>query len=248
MKSITCAVAASIVILCFGAGSITAGTLSFNFSSGIDPNYWTDSSVHGELYTVTIASDGATISKPATTGAPILTCRGFTFTPQIVGDFDAQLRFSGASLQLVNYNIGNFLQLGAWYGSDTNPFWSRLGCEYKYNGEQPAYSTWSNKDGIEGLNGTSDTSGGLRIVRAGSVVTAYRLDQDGWTSFYSDPNWTTDFNKLGFNLMNNQTTDAIAGTFQSFTITNSAVPEPSAIVLLCIGAGSLWAYAWQRRR
>jgi hypothetical protein len=251
MKSSTLLVAMYIAVLCVGPNRATAGTASYDFRSGVDSNLWTHEDDRctggGYEYTTEITSDGLKISKPANPGGANFTASGFSFNQQVVGDFDVQLLFCDASLQVVDGANGNILELIAWNSGLNDNFCTRLTSDWGSGGNL-AYSVWGDQLGVVGTTLTTDTSGGLRMTRVGSAATTYRLDQGNWTPFYSCSDWNTDPVTFGFNIMNHTTTDAISGTFRSFTITNAAVAEPSSFILLGLGAGSLIAYCWWRRK
>jgi hypothetical protein len=93
-----------IVVLALLACANKAVALPFDFSSGIDSAYWTETQTQSGLYTVTTDVSGVTFAKTGTTLGGFqyvglqLDLTKVTTTGNITGDFSVSVDFSNASV------------------------------------------------------------------------------------------------------------------------------------------------------
>jgi hypothetical protein len=136
----------------------------------------------------------------------------------------------------------------------TDPLGHRLGYDpvtgISYNEIPGSFYGRSQKEAAaEGFNeapisGYSSIDAEMGQLSAGQyAVQVYGLDSGAWSIDLgvSDPNNIFSF---GTNILGGV---ASAGSYELFTVTATAVPEPSAFALLGVGAVSLLGCAWRRR-
>jgi len=112
----------SLFTLSFAAGCLLglatvaccAETFIDDFSSGVDPQYWTVLG-HTNLYTLDDSMGDVRISKPVG-GEYIFQSLGLTFRSRLRGDFDVSVDMTNASITRVDGTPGNQIQLNLRFG------------------------------------------------------------------------------------------------------------------------------------
>jgi hypothetical protein len=206
------------VASCLVGHHATAASFSDSFTTGINPTNWLVSS-DCSLFSVTDSGGSVVISKPSGPADDY----GFYYTVvacHVVaqGDFTAQINFTNADIDLVS-GLADQVQLNCRFGGQD--FLVVRDDEY-YEG-QTAH-VWLNPPAQNyGYDDTTATSGTLKIVRTGTLVSGY-FDS---TLLYQG-NFNTNDATFSFVVQNNDTYDAISAGFGDFQLTadNLAVTPP----------------------
>jgi len=242
---------AVLVCLLLAGGEAAVGdTYYVDFSNGLDPGYWTTENWPGggsSPYTFTTTTAGELVSKDA--GSNYGAYGKLHFTLQVLGDFDARVFFSDASLERSGLGSpGNMIELYTLIDSNVltavRSDFSTSGSDYHMFTTYPSNSQY-------GHISTADTAGGLRVTRTGDTVSGYYLDHDGvtWDLIAPSQTFLTGPAEISLHLGNVGTPDAVSVIWESFSVTadNIMVPEPSTLVLLAVSLLSL-AFVGRRRR
>ncbi len=202
-----------------------AETFTDDFSSGVDPQYWTVVG-HTNLYTLDDSMGELRISKPVG-GEYIFQSLGLTFRSKLRGDFDVSVDMTNASITRVDGVPGNQIQLNLRFGgqgfyvvrSDENFSGNNLHVFL----DPPV--TWV------GTLPSTATSGRLRVVRTGTQV-------QGWfdSTLIFQGNYNAEDAEVNFDLHNNGTRDATAVTFDKFSITADEIVVSPTLTIVPAGS------------
>ena len=224
--------------------TLLAATFSDDFSTGLNPSYWSFNSSAPGVYSVDATHGDVRLAKVAATtgdqGGQVFLNLASTFGGPIVGDFSSQVSFSnpvfgsGGSGQ-------DEMQLNIYLSNNADPFADISSTAYKFdvydNGGGLNYHVYDNLAG-HGNHPTAATSGTFSIVRTGgNTITAYFNGDPFFTQ--TNGNLTAPLAAISFSL-ENQPNDAGGSpsvTFDNFSLTGTAAaPEPSSAILLLSGA------------
>lgn len=219
-------------------GRTFAGTFSDNFSTGLNPTYWSISNSVPSVYSVNAPGGTSGVGLANTGGVSGLQGVGIVLNlaalgGNITGDFSAQINFSNYTLtgpgdEQMSLDTG-FLNGSAW---------DDIRNEYIGEYTSPNVHVWDGGS-IEGGFATTATSGTLSITRTSGNLVAYF---DG--TEVSGVGNSSPLSYLAFSLesQGNDSTDTSTVTFSNFSITAASVPvpEPASLSLLTIAsAGTL---------
>lgn len=222
-------------MLCsLGMATLTLGQAwTYDFSTGLDPYYWSFASSGSTTWTTSPTAGGLLMVGPAGGGglsAGQISLDLTRFAP--LGDFDARLTFTGAVFAAETHQL-------------------HLGVDIAGQG---IYAVRSNEgDGlhmwisayVDGGDGAAGADGTLRLSRTGSTLATFW--NNSTTPFWSGDYGSTPAQWIGFNFMKNGATDYAEVTWQSFSLTPAPIPEPSALAL-AVGLLALGTTAGLRRR
>jgi len=203
-----------------------AETFTDDFSSGVDPQYWTVLG-HTNLYTLDDSMGDVRVSKPVG-GEYIFQSLGLTFRSKLRGDFDVSVDMTNASITRVDGAPGNQIQLNLRFGSQG---FYVVRSDENFGGnnlhvflDPPVI--WA------GTVASTATSGRLRVVRTGTQV-------QGWfdSTLIFQGNYSTEDAEVNFDLQNNGTRDATAVTFDNFSVTADKIVVSPALTIVPVGPG-----------
>lgn len=183
-----------------------------DFRGGIHNGYWQTITNCG-LYEVDDSNDNVRFSKDYG-GDYSLQIIELDFPWEVRGDFDVSVDFYDAMIDRIDGSPGNQIQLNTMFGSQV--FCVVRSQEVDILQGLHNHHVWTHPPGnVHGEQPNAATSGTLRIVRTGSVVTGYFDDTQIWSGDYSSSPVT----KLWCSLHNNGTKDATSVTFDNFHLT-----------------------------
>lgn len=213
---------------------VSAGTFSDDFSTGLDPDFWTISKTTPALYSVDASGGKVAMAKTAVNSpggfqAVTAVLALANLGGNITGDFSTQVDFDSASIAGANFNQ---VQLNVFFTNGT------LFLDVFDN------DGGLNKHVFGGNNGTgrfadSSTSGTFRIERVGGSMRGFFNDRLIVTAGNNAP-----VSAITFSLQNNGTNNPISVNFDNFSLSGasvtvpSPVPEPESWALL--SAGLFW--------
>lgn len=188
---------------------------SDDFTSGINPTYWTVRS-NQPLYVVDATHGDVRFSKPVGGSYSFQSVELWcSLTAQ--GDFDARVDFTNASIRRIDGSPGNQVQLNSSFGGQ---YFGLVRSDEAAWGQN--VHVWSDPPAAGyGARSTTTNSGTLRVVRTGVHVQAY-LDA---TLIY-EANYNANDATLWLSLQNNGTRDATAVTFDNFQLLADGLLPP----------------------
>ena len=210
-----------------------------NFSSGLNPAYWTVTQTTPGLYSVNTSSGNVTLAKTANNSpggfqSVAVNLNLAAFGGPVSGNFSTQIDFSNAVVAGSNENqvvLNTEFQSGATF-DDVYDNSSGLNTH-----------VW---DGIavRGATSAANNFGTFQISRTGSTLSGY---YDG-SLIFSETN-ASPLTALTFSLQNNGTNDPISAQFDNFAFSETplSTPEPGSIALLFAG-GSILCVSRLRKR
>ncbi len=220
-----------------------AETFSDDFSTGLNPAYWSVTQTTPSLYSVN--ANGGNVALAQVNPTP----GGFQYVAiclnlaalggSISGDFSAQIDFAnaviGPNIDQVQFN-SNFADgtcfCDVYDNDDVLPT----------GGVTTGVHVWNGS--LEGPIAETATSGTFTISRSGSTLTGYFNGK----LMYSETE-TSALTGITFSLQNQfSSNDYPSVAFDNSSLTAASVPEPSTFALLGIGAASMFADAWRKRR
>jgi hypothetical protein len=211
------------------------------FSSGINGAHWNVISNQPQ-YTVDDTNGDIRFSRAAG-GSQGFQYIGLDFLHDVAGDFDVSVRFRDASIRRINGTPGNQIQLNAIFGSQY--FAVVRSDEVGLGNNVHVYR--DPPQAVAGTQGTTATSGLLRITRTGSLVRGFFNS----TQLYSANFNNSDVSRIWLSLQNNGTNDATSVTFDDFALTGgeiNGVPEPQSWLILASGLAVFGGLRYHRRR
>ncbi|QEH31826.1 hypothetical protein OJF2_02910 [Aquisphaera giovannonii] len=234
------------LILALASPIARGGSFTDDFSSGLNPAYWTVAQTTPGLFTVDTTQGNVHLSRTNST------ISGFQYVKislnlaeaagqaAIAGDFTARIDFSGAML------AGN----GDVQAEFQSLFQDGSGLfDNRSNDPMPGTTAptenvhvWNFDGNLHGYTPVTSDSGTFTIARAGSTLAGY-FDN---TLLFSETN-ASPLTDISFVLQNYSGRDPIAITFDNFSLT-TAVPEPSSATLLGIGIVAAGRCVERRRR
>ena len=237
-------------------------TVDFDFSSGIGP-YFSVSNDSG-LFNVTTEGSGVRISKAADNGTIAPTSfvgAGIRSNFSVVGDFSVTVDFTLTDFPFpfpnqVEGQNESILSVIANPQSYVDVLRDARG---EYGGENLIEGWAVPPSSVYGCQGSSLTSGRYRLQRSGSIITQ-SFTYAGSSSFTLLGSADGFFDPMSIQLVAAQgdnspgyarSTTSMDVSFDNLIVQADqiqGIPEPSALVLLGMGAISLFAYAWRRRR
>lgn len=226
------------------AAPLCAQTWIYDFTtSGIDGTYWSTVNTSG-TFTFTSSGSGVTVAGGTgsfQTGKLSLNLAEF---PTISGDFSVSATFTGGGLNGGVHQIqlevnspsagvlvsrSNQSSVGVAGGNSVNVF----------DGAVLGFTTLSGADAASGVS----TPMTLTLARTGVTYTASWNNNQFWSGSYTADSLTSVYLALNNNY---GATDPTQVTWQSFSITSTAIPEPSTYAMLA-GLAGLGFAIWRRR-
>jgi hypothetical protein len=204
----------SILILIIYVLPSFGDTYTDNFDTGIDTTIYWKIQRNDTLYRVDDTQGDVRFSR-SPGGAQVLNTIHLIFQPIVRGDFDVSVDFSNAYINRINGSPGNQVQLNSTFGGQV---FSVVRSDEEGFGHN--YHVWIAPPWQwQGYQPNTDTSGTLRIQRAGSTVAGYFNSNLIFSYDYN----TADVMHLSFSLQNNQTTDSTSVIFDNFSITADSI-------------------------
>lgn len=207
-------------------GYAFAGTFTDNFSTGLNPAYWSIYSTELADYSVSTPGGEVVLSKVGTTSGNVAVSILLNLAAlggNVSGDFLAQINFSNAV-------IGPYfdsVQLDSAFADDSvfDDLYDVV----------PAMNVSVFNGSNQNANSVTGTSGTFAIGRFGSTVTGYF---DG-TAMFSETE-TSALNYIDFRLETHPdaSTDSATATFTNFSLTAASVPEPASLWFLVMGGAA----------
>ncbi|MDQ6913187.1 MAG: PEP-CTERM sorting domain-containing protein [Verrucomicrobiota bacterium] len=222
----------------FGLPAILfAGTFSDNFSTGLNPTFWTVSQTSPGVYTEDHTHGDVRFAKVASTSglqSIQVALKMSAVGGPITGDFSMQIDFSnaiiGPGVDQVEFH-SNFADSSFFFDVyDTSTGGTNV---HVWNGS------------INGAMSVTVTAGTFAIARAGSTLTGYF----NGTPIFSETN-TSQLTQISFILQNQPSgaNDTPSVTFDNFSLTATSVPEPATYAIIGVGAATLAVMRFRRRR
>ena len=236
------AVTAALALLCLG-GLAQASVLTDDFSDNYaNPSLWSFFAAGGP--SVVEVNQRAEVSIPAASaGDPFYA--GYLSSFQLRGNFDIQIDYAllvwpGASGIRTGFEVlcGGLLR----------------SVQHSNEGGASDYYLVDYGSGATGRVTTSDSSGSLRLVRSGAILSGYYWHAGGWVSLYAGSVGTDDarvaFAGWSHDYVFRDKTAKVA--FDNFAVNQGevvpAVPEPSGVFALLCGIGGIGGTVWRRRK
>lgn len=221
----------------------SAATFFDNFSSGLNPSYWSVTQTTPGLYDVNAGGGQVSLARSAHSPTGGLQWVGVHLNlaalgGNIAGDFSMQIDFKNAVLgsHAVDQVQLNAVFADGSYFLDVHD--NALGVNnHVWFDVTPPYT-----GGVSVLHIDSGNTGTFKIARTGTVVS-------GWynsTRLFFSGGYTAALSEISFTLQNNGTNDMISANFDNFSLTAASVPsvpEPETYAMFLAGLGLLGATA-----
>jgi hypothetical protein len=230
----------TVIIAAFALGlpaTLFAGTFSDNFSTGLNPTFWTVSQTSPGIYTEDDTHGDVRFAKVASTGGlqSIQVALNMSAVGgPIAGDFSMQIDFSnaviGPGVDQVEFH-SHFADSSFFFDVYDNSSGTNV---HVWNGS------------INGTTSVSATAGTFSIARTGSTLTGYF----NGSAIFSETDTST-LNATEFILQNQPSgaNDTPSVTYDNFSLTAaSVVPEPSTLVCLVAAIPIFGLFLRFRRR
>ncbi len=202
-----------------------------DFSGGVNPNLWAPIG-NDPLYSITDTDGEIRFSRPAG-GDYKFNYVGLAFEREVLGDFDVSVEFRDASIDRLDGAPGNQVQLNVVIGEQAFCVVRSDESSYGHNAH-----LWRDPPGQWALPPvlTADTSGLLRLTRAGSTVTAYF----NGTVLHSGVYGAGPVINLSITLQNNGTRDATSVVFDNFCLkADRLLPKPVRLQVMGLAGNQL---------
>jgi hypothetical protein len=217
--------------------ALAQGTFSDNFSTGLNPAYWSIYESVSNVYSVNATGTNVVLAKSGTTtGNQVLNVvlNLAALGGNISGDFSEQINFSnaviGPALDQVQLD-DSFADGGQFY--DVYDLSSGRNV-HVFNGSS-----------VENPITETATSGTFAISRTGSTLTGYY----NGTAIYSESE-SAALSYIDFRLetQGSPNNDSPSVAFGDFSLTASSVPEPETLSLLALGGMAFSIRFWRFRK
>lgn len=225
----------------------SAATFIDDFSSGLNPGYWSVTQTTPGLYGVNGGGGQVSLARSAHSPTGGLQWVGVHLNlaalgGNIAGDFSMQIDFNNAVLG--SHSVDQ-VQLNAFF-ADGSYFLdvhdNSLGVNnHVWFDVTPPYT-----GGVSVIHPNPSNSGTFKIARTGAVVSGWHNS----TLLFSANGYTAALSEIMFTLQNNGTNDMISSNFDNFSLTAAsvpAVPEHETYAMFLAGLGLLGAAARRRK-
>lgn len=216
--------------LAFAAGlavvlpaTLLAGTFSDDFSTGLNPTYWTITQTTPGVYSEDHTQGDVRLAKIASTSGLqdiAINLNMSAVGGPIAGDFSMQIDFLNA---IIGPGVDQ-VEFHAFFGDSSFFF------DVRDNSSGQNVHVWNGS--INGFTATTATSGTFSIVRTGSSLTGYF----NGSPIFSESN-TSSLIGIAFILQNQPSgaNDTPSVTFDNFSLTANSVPEPTTWAMVMGG-------------